>query len=122
MLDLLAQVQMSADVKWILGLMAAAVAGMFYFMKKVLSEVGKHILKEVDDFKKDIRIMHSEGVGELKEIKGHNKDISERMVLVELHNKETKHAIQNLPCNPAEAPAKSKTPVKKEKEHSEEQY
>lgn len=116
MLDLLlAQTPaLSADAKWIIGMMGAAIVALFVFMKVVLAKVftlfENILVKEVEDFKYEIKTMHNEGIRELKDIKKHQNNISTNMELTKTHSKEAKHAIQNLPCNPIKD------------NHSEEQY
>ena len=72
---------MSEDAKWIIGILVAAIVGIW----------------------KEFRRMHKEGIAELKETNAHLAEHSEKMVLMETHTKETKHAIQQLPCKEKES-------------------
>lgn len=97
---------LSADAKWIIGLMATAIVGLFVFLKLVFSKVftlfGSVLVKEAEDFKTEIKTMHNEGILELKAIKKQQNKMSTNLTLLETHTSESKHAIQNLPCNPKE--------------------
>lgn len=135
MLDLLAQVtssSLSSDAKWIILGLCGAISSMSLAIWKGVPKIAAFIdkkhteattkLDSIDASLQQNNSLMQQMIDHNKEIKQHILKTSEKMVLIETHTKETKHAIQNLPCNPAEAPAKSKTSVKKEKEHSEEQY
>lgn len=114
---LLAQTALSADAKYIIGMMATAIVAMFVFLKIVLGKVftlfSDLLGKNIESFKEEMNRMHGEGIKELKEIKKTQNSMNTKLTLTETHSKEAKHAVQNLPCTP-----------KKDKQdpRSEEQY
>jgi len=81
---------MSEDAKWIIGILVAAIVGIW----------------------KEFRRMHREGIVELKETNAHLADHSIEIALIKTHTKETKHAIQQLPCKAIEEEEEEKKPVR----------
>lgn len=94
MFGIIAEAGLSADAKWLIGLLVGAIALMW----------------------KDFRSMHKEGVKELRETNKQLAEHSTQMTLVETHTKETKHAMQNLPCKAIKTVNEAGKTIKVERE------